>query len=103
MYMQDFELSAGMPSDDMTASYLPALFDDFLVLARLRHRRPRTKTTCKIHSPIILRANTDMPARTRLIVKCLSMPNMTTSLSNTTTECYNDRRPTLFIFCATYI
>lgn len=83
---QDFDLDTTVSSDDMTASYLPAFFDDFLVLARLRHRRPRTKTKCKIHSPIILRANTDMPVRTRLTVKCLSLPNMTTSLSNMTTE-----------------
>ena len=83
---QDFELNTVMSSDDMTASYLPALIDEYLVFARLRHRRPRTKTKCKIHSPIILRANTDMPAVPRLIFTCLSLPNMTTSLSNMTTE-----------------
>ena len=75
---QDFELTTVMSSDDMTASYLPAFLDEFLVLARLRHRLPRTKTKCKIHSPIILRANTDMPAAPRLMVKCLSLPNITT-------------------------
>ena len=81
---QDFELDTSVPADDMTASYLPAFFDDFLVLARLRHRRPRTKRKCKIHIPVILRANTDMPALARLTVsvyrpykRCSSLPNMT--------------------------
>ena len=78
---QEFDLDTTVSSDDMSASYLPAFFDDFLVLARLRHRHPRTKTKCKIHSPIILRANTDMPAAPRLMVKCLSQPNMTTERS----------------------
>jgi hypothetical protein len=78
----DYELDTSIPAGDMSASYLPAFLDDFLVLARLRHRRPRTKK-CKIHSPIILRANTDMPAAPRLTApvhrpykKCSSLPNM---------------------------
>lgn len=79
----DFELDVFVSTDDMTVSYLPVCFDDFLVLARLRHRRPRTRTKCKIHSPIILRANTDMPAVPltvpvrRPFKKCLSLPTMT--------------------------
>ena len=80
----DFDLHTTVSSDDMGASYIPASFDDFLVYARLRHRRPRKKTSCKLHSPIILRANTDMPAHKnaesahRPYGRCLSMPNMAT-------------------------
>ena len=81
----DYELDTSIPAGDMSASYLPAFLDDFLVHARLRHRRPRKKTKCKIQSPIILRANTDMPAVPRLTApvyrpykRCLSLPNMAT-------------------------
>ena len=47
---QDFEPAASLSHSDMTASYVPACFDDYLVHARMRHHGSRPNTNFKLQS-----------------------------------------------------
>ena len=47
---QDFEPAASLSHSDMTASYVPACFDDYLVHARMRHHGSRPNTNLKLQS-----------------------------------------------------
>jgi hypothetical protein len=47
----DFDLATPMPTGDMSAAYVPASFDAYLVSARLRHAGCRPNTKAKLQSP----------------------------------------------------
>jgi hypothetical protein len=46
----DFDLGTAVASDDMTASYVPACFDDYLVRKKMSHTGARPDTKSKAHS-----------------------------------------------------
>ena len=48
-YMQqDFDLVISLSVDDITASFVPASFDDYLVHAKMRHCGSRPNTNSKL-------------------------------------------------------
>jgi len=47
----DFDLAASVPSADMSAAYVPASFDAYLVSARMHHAGSRPDTKSKLQSP----------------------------------------------------
>jgi hypothetical protein len=46
-----FDLATPVPLADMSAAYVPASFDAYLVSARLRHAGLRPDTKSKLQSP----------------------------------------------------
>jgi hypothetical protein len=46
-----FDLATPVPPEDMSADYVPASFDAYLVSARLRHAGSRPDTKSKLQSP----------------------------------------------------
>ena len=50
-YMQqDFDLAIPFSADDITASFVHACFDDYLVHAKMRHCGSRPNTNSKLQS-----------------------------------------------------
>ena len=47
---QNFDLVVSLSSDDMTASFVPACFDDYLVLKKMSHTGSRPDTNSKLQS-----------------------------------------------------
>jgi hypothetical protein len=47
---QNFDLVVSLSSDDMTASFVPACFDDYLVCVRMRQTGSRPDTNSKLQS-----------------------------------------------------
>jgi hypothetical protein len=47
---QNFDLVVSLSSDDMTASFVPACFDDYLVLKKMSHTGSRPDTKSKMQS-----------------------------------------------------
>jgi hypothetical protein len=51
MYTQhDFDLDTAVSSDDMTASFVPTSFDDYLVHRKMSHTGSRPDTKSKLQS-----------------------------------------------------
>ena len=46
----EFDLDTTVSSDDMSATYLPASFDDYLVQAKMHHVGSRPDTKSKLQS-----------------------------------------------------
>ena len=46
----EFDLDTTVSSDEMSATYLPASFDDYLVCVKMRHTGSRPDTKSKAHS-----------------------------------------------------
>jgi hypothetical protein len=46
----DFDFGIDVSSDDMTASFVPACFDDYLVLKKMSHTGSRPDTNSKLQS-----------------------------------------------------
>jgi hypothetical protein len=46
----DFDFGIDVSSDDMTASFVPACFDDYLVCVRMRQTGSRPDTNSKLQS-----------------------------------------------------
>ena len=46
----EFDLDTTVSSDEMSATYLPASFDDYLVKAKMRHVGSRPDTKSKLQS-----------------------------------------------------
>ena len=47
---REFEPATSLSYSDMTASYVPLCYDDYLVHARMRHRGSRPNTNLKLQS-----------------------------------------------------